>query len=269
MPDCNHDCTNCGVDGCSERMNKEDFIITPNELTTIKHTIGIVSGKGGVGKSFVTSLLAIKKNKEGNNVAILDADVTGPSIPRMFGIKGQLESDGVHIFPQKSKEGVQIVSTNLLLEKENDPIIWRGPIITQMVKQFYTDVAYGDLDYMFIDMPPGTGDVVLTTFQSIKMDGIIIVTSPQDLVTMIVEKAINMAKEMDVPILGIIENMSYVECPNCHEKIEIFGHSKLEEVAKNNKLNVLARLPINPQYAALADKGKIEQIDVESFHISF
>lgn len=262
MADCDHNCENCSVEGCGERLNPEDFLIKQNELSNIKHIIGVVSGKGGVGKSFVTSLLAITKNRKGKKVAILDADVTGPSIPKMFGLKGGLESDGQHIYPMKTKEGIAIVSTNFLLNDETDPIIWRGPLVANLVKQFYTDVAYGDVDYMFIDMPPGTGDVSLTIFQSIKMDGIIIVTSPQDLVTMIVEKAIKMAEEMNVPILGVVENYSYFECPSCHQKHYIFGQSKLEEIAQEKHLRILGKLPINSQYTKKADDGKFEEIDL-------
>lgn len=263
MAECNHDCSSCG-ENCESR-NPESFLIKPSEGTKIKKTIGIVSGKGGVGKSLVTSLLAVHEMKQGKKVAIMDADVTGPSIPKCFGLKGMLEGDGKLIYPLETAKGIKVVSANLLLEHENDPIIWRGSLITSLVKQFYTDVFYGEADYLFIDMPPGTGDVLLTVFQSIKMDGIVIVTTPQDLVSMIVEKAIKMAEMMKVKVIGIVENMSYVVCPKCEEKIEIFGHSKLEEISKKYNIPVLARIPIDAGLAELCDKGMVELSKDEYF----
>jgi Mrp family chromosome partitioning ATPase len=256
MADCNHDCANCAEE-CDIR-DPESLIIKPSEGTSIKRTIGIVSGKGGVGKSLVTSLIALHNVNKGHKVAILDADVTGPSIPKCFGLKGSLEGDGTYIHPLETTKGIKVVSANLLLEHETDPIIWRGPLINSLVKQFYTDVFYGQIDDLFIDMPPGTGDVFLTIMQSIKLDGLIIVTTPQDLVSMIVEKAIKTANMMNVKVLGIVENMSYVVCPKCDEKIEIFGKSKLEEIAKQYDLPILGRIPIDPKLAELCDKGHIE-----------
>lgn len=263
MADCNHDCASCGEE-CESR-NPESLIIKPSEGTSIGRTIGIVSGKGGVGKSLVTSLLALHNVNKGHKVAILDADVTGPSIPKCFGLKGSLEGDGKLIHPLETSKGIKVVSANLLLANETDPIIWRGPLITSLVKQFYTDVFYGKIDDLFIDMPPGTGDVFLTIMQSIKLDGIIIVTTPQDLVSMIVEKAIKTANMMNVKVLGIVENMSYVLCPKCDEKIEVFGHSKLESIAKEYDLPILARIPLDRKIADLCDKGHIEIIDDEYF----
>lgn len=263
MAECNHDCSSC-AESCESR-NPESLLIKPSEGTKIKKTIGVVSGKGGVGKSLVTSLLAVHEMNQGKKVAIMDADVTGPSIPKCFGLKGMLEGDGKLIYPLESVNGIKVVSANLLLEHENDPIIWRGSLITSLVKQFYTDVYYGELDYLFIDMPPGTGDVLLTVFQSIKLDGIVIVTTPQDLVSMIVEKAIKMAEMMKVRVLGIVENMSYVVCPKCDEKIEIFGHSKLEEISKKYDIPILARIPIDASLAGLCDKGMVEASKDEYF----
>lgn len=267
MAECNHDCEHCSSN-CGER-EQESLLFEPHKKSNIKHVIGVISGKGGVGKSLVTSLLAVSKMHQGKNVAILDADITGPSIPKCFGIHDSLESDGEAIYPCESEHGVKVVSSNLLLENEDDPILWRGPLIASMVKQFYTDVAYGDVDYMFVDMPPGTGDVALTVFQSIKMDGIIIVTTPQDLVSMIVGKAIKMANAMNIKVYGLVENMSYVVCPGCGDHIEVFGHSKLEQVAKDYGLPVLGRIPIDNKLASACDAGKIEDITEEYFKEDF
>ncbi len=255
MSGCSHDCNNCG-ENCSSRITFEK----PHELSRIKKIIGVVSGKGGVGKSLVTSLLAVGEAALGKRVAILDADVTGPSIPRAFGIKGGTEGDDMGIYPRESKLGVKIISSNLLLPRENDPVIWRGPVIAGMVKQFYTDVIWGDVDCMFVDMPPGTGDVPLTVFQSIKLDGIIIVTSPQELVSMIVEKAVKMANTMKIKIYGVIENMSYLVCPDCGKQIDVFGGGKVDEVATDFDLKVLARLPIDASIAAAVDAGDVESL---------
>ncbi len=227
----------------------------------MKKVIGIVSGKGGVGKSMVTSLLSVILNRRGYHTAILDADVTGPSIPKAFGLHGRAQGTEMGILPVKSKLGTDIMSVNLLLGNETDPVVWRGPVIAGAVKQFWTDVLWNDVDYMFVDMPPGTGDVPLTVFQSLPVDGIIIVTSPQELVSMIVTKAVNMAKMMDVPILGLVENMSYFQCPGCGEKYKIFGDSHLEDVANANGLKILGRLPVDPKLAAACDKGVIELFD--------
>ena len=255
---CTHDCGSCS-ESCSERTkSKTDFLEKPNELSHINKVIGIVSGKGGVGKSLVTSLLAVVMNRRGHKAAILDADVTGPSIPKAFGIREKATGDGEHLFPVKSKMGIDIMSVNLLLPNDTDPVVWRGPIIAGTVKQFWTDVIWDDVDYVFVDMPPGTGDVPLTVFQSIPLDGIIVVTSPQELVSMIVAKAVKMAEMMNVPILGLVENMSYVECPDCGKQIKVFGESHIEAAAAEHHTKVLAKLPITPSIASACDKGVIE-----------
>lgn len=258
MADCNHDCENCHVNDCGERS----LAFTPNKNTHIKNTIGVVSAKGGVGKSLVTSLLAIKKAREDKKVAILDADITGPSIPKSFNVNGPLyaDKDGKSIIPLISKTGIKIVSASSLLENNSEPILYRGPLIAGMVKQFYTDVNYGDLDYLFIDMPPGTGDVALTVFQSLNIDGIIIVTTPQDLVNEIVTKAIEMANKMNIKVLGIVENMSYISCPDCHKKINVFGESHVKTIAEKYHLEVLGEIPIDTNITKLVDTGNIENI---------
>lgn len=255
---CDSNCGDC-AQSCDNRT--VDFKEKPNELSKIKKVIGVVSGKGGVGKSLVTSMLAIQTNRNGYKSAILDADVTGPSIPRVFGIKDKAQANNLGIMPASSKTGINIMSVNLLLENETDPVVWRGPIIAGTVKQFWTDVVWGDVDYMFIDMPPGTGDVALTVFQSLPVDGIIIVTSPQELVSMIVGKAVKMANMMNIPILGIVENMSYIKCPDCDKKIEVFGPSKIEEIAKEYNLKEFAKIPIDPEIARLCDEGQLENYD--------
>ena len=242
------------------KQKKIDFLEKPNELSHIKKVIGIVSGKGGVGKSLVTSILAILMNREGYKTAILDADITGPSIPKVFGIIKKTVKNNHGLLPIESRSGIQIMSLNLLLENESDVVIWRGPIITGVVKQFWTDVIWRDIDYMFIDMPPGTGDVPLTVFQSINVDGIIVVTSPQDLVSMIVGKAVNMAKNMNIPILGLVENMSYVICHNCEKKIKIFGESKLKENANKYNIELVGKIPLDSQISAACDLGEIEKL---------
>ncbi len=255
MSECTHDCSSCGED-CPSRTNPEDFIEKPHELSHIKKIIAVVSGKGGVGKSMVTSMLAAEANRSGKSTSILDADITGPSIPQIFGLSGRAYGDENGIIPAKTGKGINVMSLNLLLEKTTDPVIWRGPIIAGMVKQFWTDVIWGDTDYMFIDMPPGTGDVPLTVFQSIPVDGIIVVTSPQELVSMIVEKAVNMAKAMSIPILGIVENMSYFKCDECGKEHEIFGKSHIDNVARNFAIDLVCRLPIDPKIAEMSDKGQ-------------
>jgi Mrp family chromosome partitioning ATPase len=227
-------------------------------MSNIKKVIGVVSGKGGVGKSLVTSLMAVTMNRRGYHSAILDADITGPSIPKVFGIKGKAQGNELGLFPSKSKLGVDIMSINLLLNNETDPVVWRGPVIAGTVKQFWTDVIWSDVDFMFVDMPPGTGDVPLTVFQSLNVDGIIIVTSPQELVSMIVGKAVKMAEMMNIPILGIVENMSYFKCPDCGGEHPVFGVSHIEELAKTHKIPLSAKLPIDPKLAAACDKGMIE-----------
>ncbi|MBR4030538.1 MAG: Mrp/NBP35 family ATP-binding protein [Clostridia bacterium] len=254
--ECTHNCETCSAN-CGERT-KESFLEKPNELSSIKKVIGVVSGKGGVGKSLITSLLSISMQRKGLHSAILDADITGPSIPKAFGLKEKAEGTETALLPVKTKTGIDVMSLNLLLENESDPVVWRGPVIGGVVKQFWTDVIWTDVDYMFVDMPPGTGDVPLTVFQSIPVDGIVVVTSPQELVTMIVEKAVNMAKMMDIPVLGLVENMSYFECPDCGKRHSIYGESHLEEVAKSFGIDNIARIPIDPKVAAACDKGMIE-----------
>lgn len=257
MAECNHDCASCSVGDCGERKIEK---LKPNENTTIKHCFAIISGKGGVGKSLVTSLLASLMNKKGYSVAILDADVTGPSIPQAFGLKGKMAtSDETCIYPVLSKHGIKIMSANLLMPDDESPIIWRGPMIAGFVSQLYTDVCYGDVDYMFIDLPPGTGDVPLTIFQQYPIDGIIIVTSPQELVSMVVSKSINMAKMMYINTIGIVENMAYIKCPKCSEKVRVFGDNDSKNRIEKSGIKVVAELPIDPEIAKLVDKGEIEE----------
>lgn len=258
---CNQSCSSC-KENCAERKNV-DFSEKPHEMSSIKKVIGIVSGKGGVGKSLVTSMLAVTMNRMGYHTAILDGDITGPSIPKAFGIKGKATGNEFGIFPARSKTGIDIMSINLLLENDTDPVVWRGPMIGSVVKQFWTDVIWTDVDFMFIDMPPGTGDVPLTVFQSIAVDGIIVVTSPQELVSMIVSKAVRMAEMMNIPIIGLVENMSYFKCPDCGKKHRIYGDSHIDEIAEKHNLKVLAKLPINPKIAAACDKGMIELFEGE------
>lgn len=259
---CNHDCSNCSSKDCGERT---DFRVNQNNRSNVKKVIGVVSGKGGVGKSFVTSLLASAMNKKGYKVAILDADITGPSIPKAFGVNERAVSmDGVLLEPVISKSNIKMMSINLLLESEKDPVVWRGPVIAGTVKQFWSEVAWEEVDYMFVDMPPGTGDVPLTIFQSLPVDGIIVVTAPQQLVSMIVSKAVNMAKLMNIPIIGLVENMSYLECPNCKEKINIFGESNVDEIACEQNLKVLAKLPLNPENTKLCDSGLVDNVSIDA-----
>ncbi len=253
---CTHDCSTCGAD-CSSRtagIQKAQL----NQYSSVKKVIGVVSGKGGVGKSMVTSLCALAATRNGYKTGIMDADITGPSIPKMFGIHDKAFGTEFGITPAMTATEIELMSINLLTENETDPVVWRGPVIGGVVEQFWTDVNWGDLDVLFIDMPPGTGDVPLTVFQSLPIDGIIVVTSPQDLVSMIVTKAVNMAKLMNIPVLGMVENMSYLTCPDCGKKIEVFGPSQAEKVAAAQGIRLLEQLPINPELAALADKGHIE-----------
>lgn len=256
---CTHDCSTCG-EACASRDPKS-FLEKPNELSHIKKVIGIVSGKGGVGKSLVTSLLASAAEKQGLRSAILDADITGPSIPKMFGIHEKAAGTDQGIIPAKAANGTALMSINLLLDGEESPVVWRGPVIAGVVKQFWTDVIWGDVDYMFVDMPPGTGDVPLTVFQSIPVDGIIVVTSPQDLVSMVVAKAVNMANMMNIPVLGLVENMSYFTCPDCGKQHAIFGESHIDEMALKFDIENVARLPIDPEFAAKCDAGKVFDIE--------
>ena len=256
-------CSSCAHAGsCSSA--KKDLKAPANPYSQVKKVIGVVSGKGGVGKSMVTASLARMMVQQGYSVGILDADITGPSIPKMYGVHGSAVGSEAGMFPCVAEDGTKIMSVNLLLEHESDPVIWRGPVIAGVVTQFWTDVMWGDLDFLFVDMPPGTGDVPLTVFQSLPVDGVVIVTSPQDLVQMIVEKAYNMAKKMNIPVLGLVENYSYLECPDCGKKVEIFGKSKLDELALQFSLPVLARLPIEPNVAALFDAGSMAQADVSA-----
>ncbi len=258
---CSHDCSSCSQN-CSERAS--DFREAPHKLSSIKKVIGVVSGKGGVGKSLVTSMLAVIAQRCGLKTAVLDADITGPSIPRMFGLRDKATGSADGIFPVTTKTGIDVMSVNLLLENDTDPVVWRGPVIAGTVKQFWTDVIWHNEDVMFIDMPPGTGDVPLTVFQAIPVDGIVIVATPQELVGMIVEKAVNMARMMNIPVLGIVENMSYVKCPDCGREIHAFGESRIEAEAERLKIPLTAKLPVDPKLAAACDAGLIELFDCDA-----
>ena len=257
MSECTHDCSSC-AQNCSERTEENEFRAKLNQFSSVKKVIAVLSGKGGVGKSLVTSLLAVNAMRNGDHVAILDADITGPSIPNAFGVHEKATGSDIGIFPVTSKLGVDMMSINLLLENETDPVVWRGPIIAGTVKQFWTDVIWKDVDIMFIDMPPGTGDVPLTVFQSLPIDGVVVVTSPQELVGMVVQKAVNMANMMNIPVLGVVENYSYFECPDCGKRHNLFGDSHIEKVAKENGIETVCRIPINPKLAAACDAGLIE-----------
>lgn len=250
---CDHQCSSCSAD-CKDRK-------AGNGNSQVKKVIGIVSGKGGVGKSMVTSLLACAMQRSGKQTAILDADITGPSIPTAFGLKDKADLKGEELYPVVTKSGIKVMSLNLLIEHETDPVIWRGPILANSVMQFWTEVSWGKVDYMFVDMPPGTGDIPLTIYQSLPLAGIIVVTSPQELVSMIVAKAVNMASQMDIPVLGLVENMSYLECPDCGKKISVFGESQVEKVAGEFGIRNYARLPIQPALAQACDGGRIEEVD--------
>lgn len=257
----NSECTKESCEGCEH--SKQSMLEDLNQFSSIKNVIGVVSGKGGVGKSFVTAMLAVLLSRKGYKVGILDADITGPSIPKMFGITRKARGNELGIIPETTANNIKIMSVNLLLDKEDAPVVWRGPILANTVKQFWTEVVWEDLDYLFIDMPPGTGDVPLTVFQSIPLDGIVIVTSPQDLVSMIVKKAYNMAKMMNIPILGLVENMSYVKCPDCGKEINIFGESKLNEISNEIGIDILGRIPIDPVIAKLVDEGNFERFSCD------
>ena len=254
---CTHDCSTCSS-ACASRTAPQDLHEKPNEYTHVKKVIGVVSGKGGVGNSLVTSLLAVLTARQGYQTAILDADMTGPSIPRAFGIHEQALSSEIGILPARSKTGIRVMSLNLLLENETDPVVWRGPVIAGAVKQFWTDVAWGDVDFMFVDMPPGTGDVPLTVFQSLPVDGVVVVATPQQLVGMIVEKAVNMAAMMNIPVLALVENMSSFRCPDCGSVHAIFGESRADDIAKAHGISPVCRLPIDPKLAAAVDAGAVE-----------
>ncbi len=257
MSDCNHDCSSCGSD-CAERTDPADFRRAPHELTHIQKVIAVASGKGGVGKSTVTCALAAAMSRRGKKVGVLDADVTGPSVPKAFGLRGPAEANELGFLAARTRGGIEVMSLNLLTENETDPVVWRGPVIAAAVTQFWTDVIWGDLDYLFVDLPPGTGDVPLTVFQALPVDGLIVVTSPQDLVSMIVTKAVKMAQLMNVPVLGFVENYSYFRCPDCGKEHYIFGESCLEAVAGPLNVPVLARLPIDPELARAMDEGRME-----------
>ena len=257
--ECTHDCSTCSS-SCASHQNPQDLRAPLNDFSHVSHVIGVVSGKGGVGKSLVTSMLAVTMQREGYKVGILDADITGPSIPKAFGLKAAVESDGEHMLPPTTTTGIDIMSANLLLDDEEKPVIWRGSLIAGTVKQFWTDTVWDQIDYLFVDCPPGTGDVPLTVFQSIPLDGIVIVTSPQELVSMIVAKAANMAQMMNIPVLGLVENLSYVKCPDCGREISVFGESHLDAVAEKFGYDILARIPIDPKLASLVDRGWIEMM---------
>lgn len=260
---CTHNCSTCG-ESCSSRTQEQTSFLEPlNPQSSVKKVIGVVSGKGGVGKSLVTALMAVKMNSKGNKTAILDADITGPSIPKAFGLGTDgvtMTPDGLMV-PATTGTGIEIMSANLLLDHDTDPVIWRGPVIAGAVKQFWQEALWENVDYMFVDMPPGTGDVPLTVFQSLPVNGIIIVTSPQELVSMIVAKAVNMAKKMNIPIIGLVENMSYLECPDCKKKISVFGESHIDEIGEEFGIPVLAKLPIDPRIAQHVDSGTIEYLE--------
>lgn len=262
---CTHDCSSCGENCSSRTADRTSFLEPLNPASSVKKVIGIVSGKGGVGKSLVTTLMAVKMNSKGKRTAILDADITGPSIPKAFGLGTDgvgMTPDGLMV-PATTATGIQIMSANLLLDHDTDPVIWRGPVIAGAVKQFWQEALWEDVDYMFVDMPPGTGDVPLTVFQSLPVDGIIIVTSPQDLVSMIVTKAVNMAKKMNIPVLGLVENMSYLVCPDCGKKISVFGEGHIDEIAGEYDIPVLARIPITPAIAEHVDAGTVEYLEAD------
>ena len=272
--DCNHDCSSCS-ETCSSRETEHECShdcsscsencappkVNQNVYSNIKHVIGVVSGKGGVGKSMTSAMLAVLLNRRGYKTGVLDADITGPSIPKLFGIHGRAHADEVGCYPVQSRTGIDVMSVNLLLEHESDPVVWRGPIIAGTVKQFWQEVIWKDVDFLFVDMPPGTGDVPLTVFQTLPVDGIVVVASPQELVSLIVAKAVNMANMMNIPVLGLVENMSYVLCPNCGKKIDVFGESHVAETAAEFGVPVLARIPIDPQLARQADLGVIESFE--------
>ena len=260
MSECTHDCSTCG-ENCSSRV--EDFRKNLHEGASVKKVIAVVSGKGGVGKSLVTSLLASEMQRRGYNAAVLDADITGPSIPKSFGVTEHARGTEEYLLPVMTHTGLQLMSINLILENETEPVVWRGPVIAGAVTQFWTDVLWTDVDYMFVDLPPGTGDVPLTVFQSLPIDGVVIVTTPQDLVGMIVAKAVNMANMMNVPVLGLVENMSYFKCPDCGKEHTIFGESKVEQIAKEFGIGHTARLPIDPVIAAMVDAGEVESVSGE------
>ena len=262
--ECSHECSSCGVSGCGDRTAEAGpSTLAPNNRTNVKHVIGVVSGKGGVGKSLVTSLLASEMNKRGHKVAILDADITGPSIPKSFGVDSRLTADADGINPAKSASGIEVMSVNLMLPEGDMPVAWRGPVVTGAIKQFWQEVNWGDVDYMFVDMPPGTSDVFLTVFQSLPVDGIVTVSAPQELVAMIVGKAVNLAKSLEVPVVGLVENMAYFKCDKCGKEHHIFGEPQGAAVAEKYDIPAVATLPMDPTFARLVDEGKVEAYEVE------
>ena len=262
--ECSHECSSCGVSGCGDRTAEAGpSTLPPNTRTNVKHVIGVVSGKGGVGKSLVTSLLASEMNKRGHKVAILDADITGPSIPKSFGVDSRLTADADGINPAKSASGIEVMSVNLMLPEGDMPVAWRGPVVTGAIKQFWQEVNWGDVDYMFVDMPPGTSDVFLTVFQSLPVDGIVTVSAPQELVAMIVVKAVNLAKSLEVPVVGLVENMAYFKCDECGKEHHIFGEPQGAAVAEKYDIPAVATLPMDPTFARLVDEGKVEAYEVE------
>ena len=261
--ECSHECSSCGVSGCGDRTAQGPSTIETNSRSNIKHVIGVVSGKGGVGKSLVTSLLASEMNKRGHKVAILDADITGPSIPKSFGVDSRLTADADGINPAKSASGIEVMSVNLMLPEGDMPVAWRGPVVTGAIKQFWQEVNWGDVDYMFVDMPPGTSDVFLTVFQSLPVDGIVTVSAPQELVAMIVGKAVNLAKSLEVPVVGLVENMAYFKCDECGKEHHIFGEPQGAAVAEKYDIPAVATLPMDPTFARLVDEGKVEAYEVE------
>ena len=261
--ECSHECGSCGVSGCGERTSGGPTKLETNKRSNVKHVIGVVSGKGGVGKSLVTSLLASEMNKRGNKVGILDADITGPSIPKTFGVTNPLTADADGILPGQTQPGIKIMSTNLMLPKGDLPVAWRGPVVSNAIRQFWSETNWGDIDYLFVDMPPGTSDVLLTVFQSLPVDGIVTVSAPQELVAMIVGKAVNLAHDMDVEVLGLVENMAYFKCDECGKEHHIFGEPQGKEVAERYNIPAYTTLPIDPNFARLCDEGKVEDYDVE------
>ncbi len=262
--ECSHECSSCGVSGCGDRTAEAGpSTLEPNKRTNVKHVIGVVSGKGGVGKSLVTSLLASEMNKRGHKVAILDADITGPSIPKSFGVDARLTADADGINPAQSASGIEVMSVNLMLPEGDMPVAWRGPVVTGAIKQFWQEVNWGDVDYMFVDMPPGTSDVFLTVFQSLPVDGIVTVSAPQELVAMIVGKAVNLAKSLEVPVVGLVENMAYFKCDECGKEHHIFGEPQGAAVAEKYGIPAVATLPMDPSFARLVDEGKVEAYEVE------
>ncbi len=258
---CNHQCESCSENCASRQQSPADFREPPHQLSSIRKVVGVVSGKGGVGKSMTSAMLAVLLNRRGLHTGVLDADVTGPSIPRLFGLHERAHADDLGLYPVRTRTGIDVMSVNLLLDHENDPVVWRGPVIAGAVKQFWQDVIWKDIDVLFVDMPPGTGDVPLTVFQTLPVDGILVVASPQELVSLIVSKAVKMANLMQIPVLGLVENMSYVVCPDCGKKIALFGESHVDETAASFELPVLARMPIDPQLARQADLGVIESFE--------